>query len=206
LQTQGIATREKISMKLILASSSPRRAAILENAGIRFERRPTEIDESPLAGESAEDSVVRLAEEKAWKVSRGVAGPAIVIGADTLVVLDGEVMAKPRSAEEAREMLRRLSGRTHTVTTGIAALRLPDGTTVRGAEHTAVTFATLSENEIDAYVATGEPMDKAGAYGVQERAGRFVMRIEGCYFNVVGLPLARLYAMLKELGWQADSE
>ncbi len=193
-------------MKLILASSSPRRAAILENAGIRFERRPTEIDESPLAGESAEDSVVRLAEEKAWKVSRGVAGPAIVIGADTLVVLDGEVMAKPRSAEEAREMLRRLSGRTHTVTTGIAALRLPDGTTVRGAEHTAVTFATLSENEIDAYVATGEPMDKAGAYGVQERAGRFVMRIEGCYFNVVGLPLARLYAMLKELGWQADSE
>lgn len=189
-------------MKLILASASPRRAAILQNARIAFERRPAAIDETPLPGESPEACAIRLAEEKARQVARGVAGPAIVVGADTIVVLDGEVMGKPASEEEARGMLRRLSGRTHTVVTGVVALRLPDGAIRPAAETTAVTFAALSGREIDAYVSTGEPMDKAGAYGIQGYAGRFIPRIEGCYFNVVGLPLARLRTLLLQLGWE----
>jgi septum formation protein len=186
-------------MKLVLASASPRRAAILENAGFRFVRRAVDVDEAPLPGETAEACVARLAEEKARQAARGFADPAIIVGADTLVVLDGDILGKPASEDEARQMLLQLSGRTHRVLTGLAALRLPDGAAQRGVEITAVTFAPLSAREIDAYIATGEPMDKAGAYGIQERGGRFVTRIEGCYFNVVGLPLARLYAMLGEL-------
>jgi septum formation protein len=192
-------------MKLILASASPRRGAILESAGIPFERRATEIDESPLPGETPEACVLRLAGEKARRASREVTGEAVVVGADTLVVIDGEVLAKPVDEEDAGRMLRLLSGRTHRVITGVAALRLSDGAMRRAAEITNVTFAALTDREIDDYVATGEPMDKAGAYGIQERAGRFVSRIEGCYFNVVGLPLARLYAMLRELGWDQDT-
>jgi septum formation protein len=192
-------------MKLILASASPRRGAILESAGIPFERRATEIDESPLPGETPEACVLRLAGEKARRASREVTGEAVVVGADTLVVIDGEVLAKPVDEKDAGRMLRLLSGRTHRVITGVAALRLSDGEMRRAAEITNVTFAALADREIDDYVATGEPMDKAGAYGIQERAGRFVSRIEGCYFNVVGLPLARLYAMLRELGWDQDT-
>lgn len=193
-------------MKLILASASPRRGAILESAGIPFERSATVIDESPLPGESTESCVLRLAEEKARQAAYSAAGDAIVVGADTTVVIDGEMLAKPANEQEARQMLRSLSGRTHCVITGVVALRLPDGSARRAAETTNVTFAPLTDREIDDYVATGEPMDKAGAYGIQERAGRFVTRIEGCYFNVVGLPLARLYAMLRELGWEQDTE
>jgi septum formation protein len=192
-------------MKLILASASPRRGAILESAGIHFERRATEIDESSLPAESPESCVIRLAEEKARQAARGVAGGAIVVGADTTVVIDGEMLAKPIDEQDAHRMLRLLSGRTHRVITGVVALRLPDGATSRAAETTNVTFSALTDREIDDYVATGEPMDKAGAYGIQERAGRFVTRIEGCYFNVVGLPLARLCAMLGELGWDQDT-
>ena len=192
-------------MLLILASASPRRAAILENAGIRFERVVVEIDETLAAGESAEAGVVRLAEEKARRAAANVRGPAIIIGADTLVVLDGEVMGKPVTEEDARRMLRRLSGQTHRVVTGVAALRMPEGDLRQAVETTAVTFAALSGQEIEAYVATGEPMDKAGAYGIQERGGRLVTRIEGCYFNVAGLPLARLWGMLRESGWEPDT-
>lgn len=193
-------------MKLILASASPRRASILENAGFRFERRPVEIDEAPLVGEAPETCVLRLAEEKAHGAAVGLDGPAVVIGADTTVVIDGESLAKPESQQDARRMLRLLSGRTHRVMTGIALLRLPSFTIRRAVEITAVTFAPLSEREIDEYVATGEPMDKAGAYGIQGYAGRFVTSIEGCYFNVVGLPLARLYALLRdEVENQANS-
>lgn len=193
-------------MKLILASASPRRGSILENAGIRFERRPAEIDESPLPGESAEECVLRLAEKKARRAADGVVGSAIVVGADTLVVLNGEVMGKPADREDARRMLGRLAGRPHRVVTGVAALRLPDGAVRRAAEITFVSFVPLSDQEIDWYVGTDEPMDKAGAYGIQERGGRFVSRIDGCYFNVVGLPLSRVYALLRELGWDGDTE
>lgn len=146
--------------------------------------------------------VVRLAEAKARAARARVEGPAIVIGADTEVVMDGQVLGKPSSADEARAMLRLLSGRTHDVVTGLGLVRVPGEEWRRAAEVTRVTFASLSEAEIAAYVASEEPFDKAGGYAIQGRGGRFVTRVEGCYFNVVGLPLARLYALLRELGWR----
>jgi nucleoside triphosphate pyrophosphatase len=192
-------------MRLILASSSPRRAEILREAGIAFEMCATEIDETVLPGETALDMVARLAEAKARAIAAQMdAGmrECIIVGADTTVELDGEILGKPRDAAHAREMLARLSGRTHHVLTGIFLLRLPGNASRAAVENSAVTFAPLSVKEIDAYVASGEPLGKAGGYGIQGHAGRYIPRIEGCYFNVVGLPLARLYALLRELGWQ----
>ena len=192
-------------MKLILASSSPRRAEILRQAGIAFEICAAEIDETVLPGETALEMVARLAEAKARAIAAQMDArirECIIVGADTTVELDGEILGKPRDSAHAREMLARLSGRTHHVLTGIFLLRLPGNATRAAVEKTAVTFAPLSEKEIDAYVASGEPLGKAGAYAIQGLAGRFIPRIEGCYFNVVGLPLARLYALLRELGWQ----
>jgi septum formation protein len=195
-------------MKLILASGSPRRAEMLRNAGIRFEAFATEIDEVRLPRETLSAMVLRLAEAKARAaVARlgEVKEPAIVIGADTAVELNGEGMGKPGSAEIARTMLGRLSGRTHSVLTGVAVIRLPDGAIRSKVESTSVRLAALSDREIDQYIATGDPLDKAGGYAIQGQAGRWVERIEGCYFNVVGLPLARLYRMLMELGWRPDA-
>jgi septum formation protein len=194
-------------MKLILASASPRRAEILRSAGIAFETMATDIDESRRAGESVEAMVVRLAESKAraGAARSNAHGEAvIVIAADTVVDLDGEALGKPGSARVAAEMLRKLGGRTHRVLTGLGSLRLPDGETRVEMEVTEVRFAPLSESEIAQYAATNEPLDKAGAYAIQGIAGRFVERIDGCYFNVVGLPLARLYRMLKQMGWKPD--
>jgi septum formation protein len=193
-------------MKLILASSSPRRAEILRDAGIAFDVRAPQIDEARLPNEAAEKMAARLAEAKARGAaeSSGKKNPAIIIGADTAVELDGEIFGKPRDAADAREMLSYLSGRTHYVVTGIYVLRLPDGAARSAVETTAVTFARLDQKEIDAYVISGEPFDKAGGYAIQGRAGRYIPRVEGCYFNVVGLPLARLYALLNELGWRDD--
>ncbi|HLE36306.1 MAG TPA: Maf family protein [Candidatus Acidoferrales bacterium] len=189
-------------MKLILASSSPRRAEVLADAGFTFEVVAARVDESRRAGEQAEAYVRRLAEAKARAVAGGVSPPAIVIAADTVVVMDGEVLGKPASAEDAGRMLRRLSGRTHQVLTGLAVLKIPGGAARVEIETTRVTFAPLTEAEIEAYVASGEPLDKAGAYAIQGRGGRLVARVEGCYFNVVGLPLARLYRILREMGWK----
>jgi septum formation protein len=192
-------------MKIILASSSPRRAEILRNAGIAFEIRPTQIDETALPGETPHAMVARLAEAKARAAASQMDADlveCIIVGADTTVELDAEILGKPRDAGHAREMLAKLSGRTHHVLTGLFLLRLPSRATQTAIENSAVTFAPLSENEIDAYVATGEPLGKAGAYAIQGVAGRYVPRIEGCYFNVVGLPMARLYALLGELGWR----
>lgn len=190
-------------MKLILASASPRRAELLRDAGIAFEPMPTDVDEGRRSHETPEELVWRLAEAKArFATARAASGgPAIVVGADTEVVVDDLVLGKPVSAEDARGMLRRLSGRKHSVITGLAVIRLPDGTMRAEQETTLVTFAPLSEQEIEDYVASGEPFDKAGAYAIQGRGGRYVTRVEGCYFNVVGLPLARLYRILRELGW-----
>ncbi len=190
-------------MRLILASASPRRAEVLRDAGIAFEAVFTNADESPRPDEPPEELVRRLAEAKARAAAAKAAGagPAIVVGADTTVVADGLILGKPASAEEARDMLRRLSGRTHGVLTCLVAIRLPDGALRSELEITQVTFAPLSEREIEEYVASGEPFDKAGAYAIQGRAGRFVTRVEGCYFNVVGLPLARLYRILRALAW-----
>src|SRR5713226_5994877 len=191
-------------MKLILASASVRRAEILHDAGFSFTVLSSAVDETPYPGESAHDLVQRLAFAKAELVAARAVGPAIVIGADTEVTLDGHIFGKPRSSDDARHMLERLSGRTHSVITGVTLIRLPDAERLTFAETTHVYFATLSAEEISRYLSTGEPHDKAGAYGIQGRAGRYIPRIEGCYFNVVGLPLARLQHALTNLGWAEE--
>ena len=195
-------------MKLILASSSPRRAEILRDAGIAFEICGTHIEEAALPGETAQAMVARLAEAKARAAAAQMdagMGECVVVGADTTVELDGEILGKPSDSAHACEMLSKLGARTHHVLTGIFLLRLPGNATRAAVESSAVTFALLDGKEIDAYVATGEPLGKAGAYAIQGLAGRYIPKIEGCYFNVVGLPLARLYALLRELGWRDDA-
>ena len=189
--------------KLILASASPRRAEILAAAGIPFEVRASQVDESRLHGESPEKMVERLARTKAEAVSRedNSDGSRIILGADTVVVVDDEILGKPGNAAIAREMLIRLRGREHRVITGFALLHEPSGKFRSGYEITRVWFSDMTDAEVDAYVATNEPLDKAGAYAIQGIAGRYIPRIEGCYFNVVGLPLARVWQALKDLGW-----
>jgi septum formation protein len=191
-------------MKLILASASTRRAEILRDAGFSFVVLSSAVDETPYANESPNDLVERLALAKAELVAARAIGPAIVIGADTIISLDGHVIGKPRSTDEARRMLEKLSGRTHSVVTGIALIRLPDAERRTFVESTLVHFAALTSDEILRYLATGEPHDKAGAYAIQGCAGRFIPRVEGCYFNIVGLPLSRLYRALVDLGWSED--
>jgi septum formation protein len=179
---------------LVLASRSPRRQEILRQAGMAFTVRAAEVDETPLAGEKPEEYVQRLAEMKALAAPRETG--EIVLGADTTVVIDGEMLGKPAGDDDARRMLRRLSGCRHEVLTGICLRR--DTGVIRDWAATAVWFAPLSEADIDQYVASGEPMDKAGAYAIQGLASKFITRIEGCYFNVVGLPVALVYRRLKE--------
>jgi septum formation protein len=191
-------------MKLILASASVRRAEILRDAGFSFTVLPPAVDETPYPGESAHDLVERLAVAKAELIAARAIGPAIVIGTDTEVTLEGRIFGKPRSSDDARHMLERLSGRTHAVVTGVSLIRLPDAERLTFVESTLVHFAMLSTEEITRYLATGEPHDKAGAYAIQGRAGRYIPRIEGCYFNVVGLPLSRLQHALTHLGWAED--
>jgi septum formation protein len=191
-------------MKLILASASPRRAEILREAAIPFTVLSSAVDETPFPGESPQDHVQRLASAKAELAAARAVGPAIVIAADTVVTLEGRILGKPRSSDDARHMLETLSGRTHSVVTGVALIRLPDAEQRTFVETTLVHFDKLSDEELNRYLATDEPYDKAGAYAIQGRAGRFIPRIEGCYFNVVGLPLARLQHSLKELGWSED--
>jgi septum formation protein len=191
-------------MKLILASASTRRAEILRDAGLSFVVMSSAVDEAPAAGESPQDLVQRLADAKAELVSARAVGPAIVIAADTEVVLDRHVLGKPRTSEDARQMLAKLSGRTHSVVTGVTLIRLPDVERRSFVETTQVQFAKIPEEEIRRYLATGEPFDKAGSYAIQGRAGRYVPRIEGCYFNIVGLPLSRVCAALAELGWSEE--
>lgn len=201
-------------MKVYLASGSPRRAQILRDAHIAFERVSAPVNESGRAGESAIERVLRLAQAKAEAGAQAVGragnsgisadAPALVVGADTEVVIDGEVLGKPSSDEDARRMLRRLAGRTHEVITGVAVIRLPDGARRIENEATQVTFAPLTDDDIAAYVSSEEHRDKAGGYAIQGRGGPFVTRVEGCYFNVVGLPLARLARMLREMGWKQD--
>jgi septum formation protein len=193
-----------MALKLILASASARRAEILRDAGIPFSVVSSAVDETAYPGESAQDLVQRLATAKAELVAARAVGPAVVIAADTEVTLDGHIFGKPRSSDDARRMLEKLSGRTHAVLTGVALIRLPDAERVNFVESTLVQFSALSPEEISRYLASGEQHDKAGAYGIQGRAGRFISRIEGCYFNVVGLPLARLQHALTALGWSED--
>jgi len=192
-------------MKLILASSSPRRAEILANAGLPFSVLSSAVDESPYPGEGPAALVQRLANAKADLVTARAVGPAIVLAADTVVVLDDRILGKPSSIEDARHMLQQLSGRTHSVLTGVVLIRLPDGERRQFIESTLVHFRPITGEEISSYLATEEPLDKAGAYAIQGRAGRYIPRIEGCYFNVVGLPLSRVLTELQGLGWPETS-
>ena len=197
---------------LVLASVSPRRRELLAQVGYRFEVHPAHIPEDPLPGEDPIVYVTRLAREKAEAVFRELSSvntvpenlrplprpdvqPLAVLGADTTVTLDNALLGKSEDAADAARILRLLSGRTHRVITGVA-LVTAKGAEV-AAEATAVRFLTLSDEEIAAYVATGEPMDKAGAYAIQGRAARWIPRIEGCYFNVMGLPLALVCTLLE---------
>ena len=197
--------------QLILASASPRRQELLRSAGLAFVVRPAHIPEDRLAGEPAEEYVKRLAREKAQVVWQQLAASGeekeltadakeearvIVLGADTTVVVDEHVLEKPRDAEDAARMLRLLSGRTHQVMTGVCLVG--EGFELVGCEITQVTFSQLSERDIEEYIATGEPMDKAGAYAIQGIASRWIPRIEGDYGNVVGLPVAMVWKMLKD--------
>jgi septum formation protein len=197
---------------IVLASASPRRQELLSNAGIPFTVQPAEIDETPLAGEAARDCAERLAREKALAVFQN-RPQEWVLGADTIVVVDGIILGKPRDAEDAARMLRLLSGRTHAVITGVCVVGpVVSGESVASgqwavvsniriaSETTLVTLCELSDDEIGFYVATGEPMDKAGAYAIQGVASRWIPRIEGDYSNVVGLPVALVYRMLRERG------
>jgi septum formation protein len=180
---------------LVLASASPRRQELLRNAGIAFEVQPADIPEDPLPGENAKSCAERLSREKALAVARLRPGDA-VLGADTVVVIDDQILGKPVDGSDAARMLRMLSGRTHRVTTGVCLLA--GGECSVASETTAVTMSEISADEISGYVATGEPMDKAGAYAIQGIASRWIPRIEGDYSNVVGLPLALVYRVLRK--------
>lgn len=209
---------------LVLASASPRRQELLRNAGISFVVQPADVDETPLPGECARECAERLAREKALKVWRDRRQDT-VLGADTVVVVDGTMLAKPVDAGDAARMLRMLAGRTHSVITGVCVVnavasaesRVPSrsgasqahgerNAEVRTAsETTFVTMSTISEQEIADYVASGEPMDKAGAYAIQGGASRWIPRIEGDYSNVVGLPVALVCRMLRDAGMNSKN-
>lgn len=192
---------------LVLASASPRRRELLTQAGYTFQIHPAHIPEDPFPGEDPLAYVTRLARQKAQAVYSELTSssaspsrdssksqPLAVLGADTTVTLDNHILGKPESPADAARMLRLLSGRTHRVLTGIALVTAESVDVA--AEATAVRFRALSDEEIAAYAASGEPMDKAGAYAIQGRAARWIPRIEGCYFNVVGLPLALVSTLL----------
>lgn len=187
---------------LVLASASPRRRELLTQAGFVFAVHPAHISEDPLSSEDPIAYVTRLAREKAESVFTGMtskdpASSLVVLGADTTVTLDNHILGKPLDPPDAFRMLRLLSGRTHRVITGVSVVT--NQSVEVAAEVTAVRFLTLSDQEIQDYISTGESMDKAGAYAIQGRAARWIPRIEGCYFNVVGLPLALVAALLEPL-------
>ena len=181
--------------RVILASASPRRRELLSLIGIEHEVRPANIDESYLDGETPREHAERLAREKASEIDEP---NAVTIGSDTIVVVDGDVLGKPRDRVHAAEMLRRLSGRSHVVMTGVAVRWR--GKLVSGLEEVGVTFRALTDEEIERYIDTGEPMDKAGAYGIQGFGATIVDRVDGDYFAVMGLALNRLVRLFGRLG------
>jgi septum formation protein len=182
---------------LVLASASPRRQELLRNAGIAFDLQPAHITEDPLPGEAAKACAERLAREKALAVARHRSQDA-VLGADTVVVVDGQILGKPRDPADAARMLRLLSAREHQVITGVCLV--VKGQMSVASETTLVIVSEITDKEIAAYVATGEPMDKAGAYAIQGIASRWIPRIEGDYSNVVGLPVALVWQILRQAG------
>lgn len=195
---------------LVLASQSPRRQELLRNAGIDFTVQPADVNEDLLPNEEPEEYVRRLARAKALAVwsslppSMSRRSSIVVLGADTTVIVDHHILAKPTDAEDAKRMLRLLSGRTHLVSTGVCLVG--KGVEDVRSETTRVTFDPLTDADIEMYVAHGEPMDKAGAYAIQGIASRWISRIEGCYFNVVGLPVPLVCRMLRERGAMKNEE
>jgi len=193
---------DTLKVMLILASASPRRYELLLQAGLQFKVAAANLNEDLLQNEAAAAYVQRLAEEKAqavWNDQKSLdtpEDPLVVLGADTCVVVDGHILGKPTNTADARRMLELLSGRTHAVLTGIAAVT--GQKVVRDLDITQVTFNCITDSEIAQYIVSGEPLDKAGAYAIQGYAARWIPRIEGCYFNVVGLPISRTIAMLAE--------
>lgn len=184
---------------LVLASSSPRRIELLRNAGIPFESQAPDVPEVPLPGEKPLELAMRLARAKADAVAQ-LRPDAFVLGADTIVIVDNKVLGKPADEADAVRMLRLLSDRDHEVTTALS-LVFPHATErITTQETTRVHFSLLTDADISGYVATGEPMDKAGSYAIQGIAGKWIERIEGDYFNVVGLPVAKCYRILKQSG------
>lgn len=198
--------REMVTAKkLILASRSPRRRHLLSQIGLQFELRESGVDEEVPDGAHPREYVTILSKRKAEAVGASERD-AFVIGADTIVLLGEEIMNKPRDEEDAARMLARLSGRTHAVYTGFTILDRPSGYSLSDVEMTEVTFRTLGEAEILAYVRSGSPMDKAGAYGIQDDFGAvFVERINGCFYNVVGFPLARFYTAFQKFQSHIDN-
>ena len=180
--------------RLVLASASPRRAEILRAVGWPFEAQAADVDETARAGEAPAAYVRRLAREKAATVASRLSS-GLVLGADTVVVCEGEILGKPRDDSDARRMLRLLRGRRHEVLTGVALVRAQDARAEVGHAGTLVSFCEMTDGEIDWYVATGEPVDKAGAYAVQGRAALFIAGLEGDYWNVVGLPVRLAYEL-----------
>jgi septum formation protein len=187
---------------LVLASSSPRRSEILTAVGWPFEAHPAGVDETRLPGEPPAEFVTRLAREKAEAVARTRLF-GLVLGADTTVVVEGEILEKPRDEEDARRMLRRLSGRWHEVLTGVALVSAETGRASVGLESTRVRFAETGEDEVAWHVETGDVLDKAGAYAIQGRAALFIEAIEGDYWNVVGLPVRLVYELARGFDPQA---
>lgn len=185
-------------MKIVLASQSPRRKELLGRMGLEFVTQASKIDESAFDGLEARELVATLSREKAQWIARQMDGETLVIGADTVVVRDGAALGKPKDAEDAVAMLLSLSGRDHQVCTGVTVCR--GDRVLTQVEETQVTFRELTEEEVRQYVSTGEPMDKAGAYGIQGLGGLLVEGIRGDYSNVVGLPVCRLGQMLKDFG------
>jgi septum formation protein len=189
----------KKPMNIVLASNSPRRKELLQQIGVDFRIDPADVDERVLPGESPEGYAERVALDKA-RVAAARAGSGIVIAADTIVVLDDEILGKPADAVDAERMLMMLSGKVHRVITGLAVMDAATGRALTRASITRVWFRSLTPRDIISYVATGEPLDKAGAYGIQERGALLVDKIDGCYFNVVGLPLSLLGEVLSTFG------
>jgi septum formation protein len=197
-----------MTRQLILASASPRRAGILKQLGLQFQIIPSRMaEEMDDISTNPAELVMKLALTKAGEIA-GVVQEGLIIGADTVVVADGKILGKPADADQAFEMLAGLNGKIHAVYTGIAVVEAPGLQNKTGYEKTEVTFRTVTDTEILAYIATNEPFDKAGAYGIQGRGAALVEKIDGCFYNVVGLPVGQLIRLLQEFGvsiWESKS-
>lgn len=183
--------------KLILASASPRRANLLKLLGLDFEIIDSHLNENEESYTMPEVHVLELAQKKALKVADKI-GEGVIVGADTIVVLNKKILGKPKNVREAKIMLAELSGKTHSVYTGIAFVEKPSGNSFSDYEKTEVTFRELQQNEIDEYVKTGSPLDKAGAYGIQDLSAVFVTKVDGCFYNVVGFPITKFYNAMRD--------